>query len=73
MFRWREEWSWATGATVVGGGEALNKSRDTVAHILRCPGYAKYRSGLNLEVQKDVLHYMQLVINKRIEDEENMT
>ena len=62
-----------TGAAGGGGGEALNKSRDTEAHVLRCPGYSKYREGLDLGVQSDVLKYFEIIINKRLEDEEKRT
>ena len=62
-----------TGAAEGGGGGALNRSRDTEAHILRCPGYTKYRDGLNFGVQTDVLKYFELIINKRIEDEDKRT
>ena len=57
------------GGEEAGGEEALNRSLDTIPHVLRCSAYSEYRHGLNLNLQTDVLKYFQLVINKRTEDE----
>ena len=51
--------------------EQLNTSRDSVCHLVRCPAYADLRLNLNLREQKDMLTYIQLVIDRRKSEEDN--
>ena len=67
------------GSAGVGGGEArageggvtLNKSIDSEDHILRCLSYLDLRENLDLNLQSDILKYFQLVIDRRIQEEQN--
>ena len=49
--------------------EELNKSIDTSAHIERCSAYADLRMNLDLRDQRDLLTYVQAVINRRTREE----
>ena len=51
--------------------EQLNTSRDSVSHLGRCPAYADLRFNLNLSEQKDMLMYVQSVIDRRKSEEDN--
>ena len=55
-----------------GGGRIdLNSSIDTEDHVTRCVGYADLRQNLDLNVQSDMLTYFQLVIDRRIQEEQS--
>ena len=53
------------------GGVTLNKSIDSEDHILRCLSYLDLRENLDLNLQSDILKYFQLVIDRRIQEEQN--
>ena len=48
------------------GGERF---RDSESHIVRCLPYADLRQNLDLNIQTDMLTYIQRVIDRRIEQE----
>ena len=57
--------------TVAGeGGVTLNKSLDSEDHILRCLSYQDLRQNLDLNKQSEMLKYFQLVIERRIHEEQ---
>ena len=43
--------------------------RDSESHIVRCLAYADLRQNLDLNIQTDMLSYIQRVIDRRIEQE----
>ena len=53
-----------------GGTEGQTRNLDSEDHILRCNSYADLRLNLDLNVQCDMLKYFQLVIDRRIEEEQ---
>ena len=50
--------------------ENLNQSLDSEDHLVRCFAYSDLRQNLNLNVQSDLLTYFQLVIDRRIAEEQ---
>ena len=58
-----------TGGREDSSGE-LNRNIDTEDHVTRCLGYADLRQNLDLDSQSDLLTYFQLVIDRRIQEEQ---
>ena len=44
--------------------------RDTQQHVLICPGYAEFREGKNLNVDKDLVKYFSQVIKLRQDEDD---
>ena len=51
--------------------EQLNICRDSVCHLVRCPAHTDLRLNLNLREQKDMLTYIQSVIDRPKSEEAN--
>ena len=49
--------------------EQVNQNLDSSTHILRCSAYANLRTNLNLDLQTDMLTYVQLIIDKRLQED----
>ena len=53
-----------------GGNNKGNQYLDSEDHILRCSSYQDLRQHLDLNVQREMLKYFQLVIDRRIQEEQ---
>ena len=57
---------WTCSGCAVGNmAKEVVGCRDTQQHVLICPGYAEFREGKNLDVDKDLLQYFAKVLKLR--------
>ena len=60
----------SVGSVSEPASENLNQSLDSEDHLVRCVAYSDLRQNLDLNVQSDLLTYFQLVIDRRIAEEQ---